>query len=164
MDWALLPLSTKGYLVRWSCESEVRFHGACRPRCTFPLFQAWSLRNTAWSLVRDLTVAWLYKIRGLVQNFHLSVTCHRHTGRSWYPPPVLSGPCERSYQVYTGWCLCEMASWWMLCILSRESIKQTVQPFKGIWCIQRWLSSGGTKKGERVSSYLAMVTASSTLA
>ena len=100
----------------------------------------------------------------LVQNFHLSVTCHRHTGRSWYPPPVLSGPCERSYQVYTGWCLCEMASWWMLCILSRESIKQTVQPFKGIWCIQRWLSSGGTKKGERVSSYLAMVTASSTLA
>ena len=30
MDWALLPLSTKGYLVRWSWESEVRFHGACR--------------------------------------------------------------------------------------------------------------------------------------
>ena len=35
---------------------------------------------------------------------------------------------------------------------------------KGIWSIQRWLSSGGTKKGERVSSYLAMVTASFTLA
>ena len=50
----------------------------------------------------------------------------------------------------------------MLCILSRESFKQTVQPFKGIWCILR-LSSGGTKKGERFSSYLAMVTASSTL-
>ena len=39
MDWALLPLSTKGYLVQWSWECEVRFHGACRPPFTFPLFQ-----------------------------------------------------------------------------------------------------------------------------
>ena len=36
---------------------------------------------------------------------------------------------------------------WMVCILSRESFKQTVQPFKGTWCIPRWVSPGGTKKG-----------------
>ena len=52
----------------------------------------------------------------------------------------------------------------MQCILSRESIKQPVQPFKGIWSTQGWLSSGGTTKGERLSSYLAMVTASFTKA
>ena len=40
-----------------------------------------------------------------------------------------------------------MTSWWMLRILSRESFKQTLQPFKGIWCILRWLSSGDTEKG-----------------
>ena len=38
----------------------------------------------------------------------------------------------------------------MLCILSRESFKQTVQPFKGTWCILRRLSPGGTKKGNGI--------------
>ena len=164
MDWALLPLSTNGCLVRWSWESEVRFHGACRPRCTFPLSglvpNATQLDPWCGTLLwPDCT--WSEE---LVQNFHLSVTCHRHMGRSWYPPLMLTGLCETSYQVYTERCLLEIASWWMLCILSRESFKQTVQPFKGIWCILRWLFSGGTKKVERVSSYLAMVTASPTLA
>ena len=51
----------------------------------------------------------------------------------------------------------------MLCILSRESLKQPVQPFKGTWCITRRVSSGGTKRGERTGRYLAVVADPSTL-
>ena len=86
MDWALLPLSTNGCLVQWSRESEVRFHVACRPRGTSPLSSCWSLRNTACSLVRDLTVAWLYMIRGARPEPLPLRNTHRHMGRTWDPP------------------------------------------------------------------------------
>ena len=133
--------------MRLSWDSEVRFHGACRPRYAFPLS---GLVPTQHSLILG---AGPYS--GLTVHDQRSTSrTSRHMGRSWYPPRMLTGLCERSYQVYTERCLSEMASWWMLCILSRESFKQTVQPFKGIWCILRWLSSGGTKKVDRVSSYL----------
>ena len=52
----------------------------------------------------------------------------------WTLPLTLDGVLEELHS--GGWC-----------ILSRESFKQTVQPFKGTWCIPRWVSPGGTKKG-----------------
>ena len=145
MDWALLPLSTKGCLVRWFCESEVRFQGDADHGVPFHCLRRghYATQLDPWCgtlLCPDCT-----RSEELVQNFHRRVTCHRHTGRSRLPPPGLRGPCERSYQVTLDGAFV-MASWWMLCILSRESIKQPVQPFKGIWSSQRWWSSGGTTR------------------
>ena len=99
----------------------------------------------------------------LVQNFHLCVTCHRHMGRSWDPPLMLTGLCERSYLVDTDRCFLEIASWWMLCFLSRESFKQTVQTVQGPLVVSEVIVFGRHRKGGTGSSYLAILTASPSL-
>ena len=70
---------------------------------------------------------------------------------------------RRVTRAYSGQWVGALALRWMLCILSRESFKQPVQPFKGTWCITRKLSSGCTKKGDRSCRYLAIFTGSSNL-
>ena len=82
VDWALLPLSTKECLVRWFCESEVRFHGDADHGVPFHCLRrghyATQLDPWCGTLLRpDCT-----RSEELVQNFHRRVTCHRHTGRS----------------------------------------------------------------------------------
>ena len=101
----------------------------------------------------------------LVQDFQRRVTWSQT-----YVQILVSTTCvdglncaRRATHAYSGRCLGGIALRWMVCILSRESFKQTVQPFKGTWCIPRRVSPGGTIKGERCCSYLAIVTGSSTL-
>ena len=154
MDWALLPLSTKGCLVRWFRESEVRFHGEANHGVPFHCLRRghYATQLDPWCgtlLCPDCT-----RSEELVQNFHRRVTCHRHTSRSRQPPPVWSGPCERSYQGI------------MVDAVHPQSGKyQTAcATVPGHMEYSEVVVTRRYNKGERLSSYLAMVTASFTMA
>ena len=59
-------------------------------------------------------------------------------GICWHPPLMSwrSDPCEEGYlHLYSGRCLGRIALRWMVCILSRESVKRSRAPgaFLGLW-------------------------------
>ena len=47
-------------------------------------------------------------------------------------------------------CLGGFALSWMACILGRESVQQTMQPFQGTRSIPRSLTPGGTNNGNDI--------------
>ena len=106
-------------------------------------FHYFPLRNTAFHLVRDLTVAWLYILRGVRLEPSWLGNMASPPGWSQYYHCCDSLCCMRRYT-----CLLWPVGWnrWMWCILRQECLKQPVQPFKGTYAevVFRMYQNGGS--------------------